>query len=114
MTTIERVLDLILLFGSTALFCGAGPLAATVVLLKLRPASNPSAVLAISVLLVPAMAVVLTGYASYPTDHEALQSLEDSYQLLMFTWFLVGCYFVVVGLPLGLAAGKIARHWVRK
>jgi hypothetical protein len=62
--------------------------------------------------LVPTLSAALTARALFETYQEALESSEDGYQLIMFTWMLLGGFLIAVGLRLGFAAGKLAERWV--
>ena len=101
------------MFGAVAI-CGGIPFLASLFARRLWPLLGEGHHILIATLLVPMLSAVLTFWAIMETYREALQSSEDGYQLVMFTWVVAGGMLIAIALPLGFLAGKLAKRMTIK
>jgi hypothetical protein len=106
-------LSIMALPGAVAI-CGGIPFLASLLARRLRPLLGEGPHILIATLLVPVLSAVLMLLAIMETYREALQSSEDGYQLVMFTWVVAGGMLIAIALPLGFLAGKLAKRMTIK
>jgi len=94
--------------------CTGIPFIASFLSRRLWPELNEGRQILIAMLLVPTLTAGLTILAVTETYREALQSSEDGFQLVMFTWTVAGGMLIAVALPLGFLAGKLAKRMTIK
>ena len=94
----------------TIAICGLVPFLACRVAFRLHPHMSATKLLCFSTLAVPVISILLAGSAIYVTYRDGISFPEDDYRLAIFVWVMLGSYFVVLGLPIGFVAGKLARR----
>lgn len=102
---------LVLVSAGTGIICGGIPFIISCLSRRLWPELGEVRQILLATLLIPTLSATLSAWALFQTYQEALASSEDGYQLLMFTWMLLGGFLIAVGLPLGFIAGRLARRW---
>ncbi|OYW47421.1 MAG: hypothetical protein B7Z36_03475 [Novosphingobium sp. 12-63-9] len=104
------LLSLVMVLIGTAAVCGGIPFIVSCFARKRWPKLGEVRQILLATLLIPTLSAALTAWALFETYQEALASSEDGYQLVMFTWMLLGGFLIAVGLPLGFVAGRVARR----
>jgi hypothetical protein len=105
---------LVLASAGVIAICTGIPFIASLLARRLWPLLKEGSQTLIAMMLVPTLSACLTIWAVTETFREALNSPEDGYQLVMFTWVVAGGMLIVVALPLGFLASKLAKRLASK
>lgn len=110
----NALFPLALAFAGVIAICTGIPFIASLLARRLWPLLSEGRQILIATMLVPTFSACLTIWAVTETYREALNSSEDGYQLVMFTWVVAGGMLIVAGLSLGFLAAKLAKRLASK
>lgn len=110
----SALFPLALASASVIAICTGIPFIASLLARRLWPLVNEGRQTLIAMMFVPTVSACLTIWAVTETYREALNSPEDGYQLVMFTWVVAGGMLIVIALPLGFLGAKLAKRLASK